>query len=1014
MRIMSKQNSLSYRNRIFLCFYCFILSSTLLAQTYNEKTFFQAIGDLTGGEYYSRAFGISANGKVIVGESSTEGGKEAFYWTSSEGMVSIGDLPGGDLNSSARATSADGAIIVGSGASHNPATYSSRQEAFRWTKNDGMVGLGFLNEEQVGNPSSAAMDITPDGSVIVGKSKNVFEEVLKEDEAFRWKNGVMTGLQTYMSTAYGVSPDGEIVVGSGNTQGRNEAFIWILGSPPQVFRQPFSGSVSYAMAASDNKTFVGMASNIDGYWEAFRWVYGIGLIPMGFVPGMGQWSFATDVSSDGSIIVGNANAGSDIRAFIWDETNGMRDLKSVLEEGGADLTGWTLSSAQAVSGSGDTIAGYGINPAGNTEAWIAGIGPSEYRLKRVNLNDEIEYFDVNTHAWNFKNKNSNMWPEEWWNVFDYDSELFFHEIDDPIYINSSSRFPDWFIFTEAFEYRQCYRGLYPYQIAFDIWKVISEPRVKSNSLTPEVKYWGGSCYGFAISSFLSFNFEKKFIDKFPDLHWDGYLNSFNINDNEYGDYYRKIINELHLYQWGDQQMDWDEEKKNASPNKTLTEIKQMFADDKQDDQILLLKLDSPSSGHAVNPYKIETDKDKPSIEWIYIYDSNYPNDSTRRIKIENNSWEYTIAPDNVWSSDKGFHLGPPMSIYFDMPTLFNQKYSLKSGTSSNSDYIRVFNTQSASTTITNSLDLSIGFADSSVYNHLAKGIPIIPYVGSYHPPIGYYLPQDNYSIKLTDFSDSVTYTTFFSDSVVYNYERFDAGSEQTDLLKYENGLCIYNEDNEEKTINIGSIAVQDSLELVFEINNCLLSEFDSLDIRLGDRDVLYLNNSGKQKNYDLLIRIISESLNKTFTQNQIGLAENTTHQIIPEWNNIDIESIMILIDSGNVGEFIDTIFLINEVTSIAKENLDSQKKLSGYDLVQNFPNPFNLSTTIGFGIPKDCFVTLQVFNINGQLMETLVNEHKDVGRHNLLWDAARYNSGLYYYKITAGDFSAVKKCILID
>ena len=174
-------------------------------------------------------------------------------------------------------------------------------------------------------PSSSVYDISADGSVIVGKSKNVFNEVLKEDEAFRWENGVMTGLQTYMSTANGVSSDGKIVVGSGITQGRREAFIWVLGYPPQTFRYPCSGCVGFARAVANNYTVVGMESNTDGNWEAFRWVNGVGLIHMGFIPGMGQFSSATDISLDGSVIVGVGNSGSDNRAFIWDEANGMRD-----------------------------------------------------------------------------------------------------------------------------------------------------------------------------------------------------------------------------------------------------------------------------------------------------------------------------------------------------------------------------------------------------------------------------------------------------------------------------------------------------------------------------------------------------------------------------------------------------------------------------------------------------------------------------------------------------------------
>jgi hypothetical protein len=71
---------------------------------------------------------------------------------------------------------------------------------------------------------------------------------------------------------------------------------------------------------------------------------------------------------------GSTSTGGEIEAFIWDQTNGMRSLKDVLERSyGLDLTGWTLESATGISADGLNIVGYGKNPNGFTEAWIATI-----------------------------------------------------------------------------------------------------------------------------------------------------------------------------------------------------------------------------------------------------------------------------------------------------------------------------------------------------------------------------------------------------------------------------------------------------------------------------------------------------------------------------------------------------------------------------------------------------------------------------------------------------------------
>jgi len=89
--------------------------------------------------------------------------------------------------------------------------------------------------------------------------------------------------------------------------------------------------------------------------------------------GLGGGSFASGVSADGSVVVGYGASSSGIEAFVWDETNGMRALIQILADQGIDMTGWNLFSATAISADGLTIVGYGANPSGNTEAFIASI-----------------------------------------------------------------------------------------------------------------------------------------------------------------------------------------------------------------------------------------------------------------------------------------------------------------------------------------------------------------------------------------------------------------------------------------------------------------------------------------------------------------------------------------------------------------------------------------------------------------------------------------------------------------
>ena len=97
------------------------------------------------------------------------------------------------------------------------------------------------------------------------------------------------------------------------------------------------------------------------------------MVGLGDLPGGGFDGLANDVSGDASIVVGSGNSASGGEAFIWDSTRGMRSLREVLLDLalGPILSGWTLLEATGISDDGLTIVGEGINPSGQSEAWIA-------------------------------------------------------------------------------------------------------------------------------------------------------------------------------------------------------------------------------------------------------------------------------------------------------------------------------------------------------------------------------------------------------------------------------------------------------------------------------------------------------------------------------------------------------------------------------------------------------------------------------------------------------------------
>jgi hypothetical protein len=86
---------------------------------------------------------------------------------------------------------------------------------------------------------------------------------------------------------------------------------------------------------------------------------------------------------------------------------------------------------------------------------------------------------------------------------------------------------------------------------------------------------------------------------------------------------------------------------------------------------------------------------------------------------------------------------------------------------------------------------------------------------------------------------------------------------------------------------------------------------------------------------------------------------------------------------------------------------------SSFNLSQNFPNPFNPTTNIFYSIPKDGFISLKVYDMLGTEIASLVNEKKPAGNYSVTFDATQLPSGVYVYKIQAGEFVNSKKMLLI-
>jgi len=122
-----------------------------------------------------------------------------------------------------------------------------------------------------------------------------------------------------------------------------------------------------------------------------------------------------------------------------------------------------------------------------------------------------------------------------------------------------------------------------------------------------------------------------------------------------------------------------------------------------------------------------------------------------------------------------------------------------------------------------------------------------------------------------------------------------------------------------------------------------------------------------------------------------------------DYNLRELDELTISIDGYGVG-----LLRIGQVLSSTEFHIPTE-----YALNSAYPNPFNPTTTIGYSVPAPSSLLLAIYNINGQLVETLVNTQMEAGYHTIEWDADNQPSGLYFVRMVAGNFVSTQKVLLL-
>ncbi len=338
---------------------------------------FTPLGDLPGGNFVSEARGLAPDGLAVVGHSRAGAGTEAARWILSrngsvyvvDAMEGLGFLSDGYRYSVAEDITDDGHAVFG-GSSYTVDSWGQpAAEAFRWTRDTGMLGLGFPPGSGT-LPQSFAQSCSADGAVLGGYGNNQSPTV-----PIRWRDGLWSfadsgGDPRPMGQLRSLSSDGSVGVGFEREGADSLYFVVWIGDEPAA--RLFLGQ---GVSVSRNGLWgAGMIRDDSGARLAVLVPIGSGAQTLG-TPAPGLFTTATAVADHGRVAaVRTGSAAESMEPWLWDRYSGaFIRMIDALEGYGLDLAGWDLTQIADMDADGRVLVGFGFNPAGDVEAFHASI-----------------------------------------------------------------------------------------------------------------------------------------------------------------------------------------------------------------------------------------------------------------------------------------------------------------------------------------------------------------------------------------------------------------------------------------------------------------------------------------------------------------------------------------------------------------------------------------------------------------------------------------------------------------
>ena len=204
-----------------------------------------------------------------------------------------------------------------------------------------------------------------------------------------------------------------------------------------------------------------------------------------------------------------------------------------------------------------------------------------------------------------------------------------------------------------------------------------------------------------------------------------------------------------------------------------------------------------------------------------------------------------------------------------------------------------------------------------------------------------------------------------------------------------------------------------------QINNGKIQYFPFLEIdNEGELNILYYDDRNTTSDSTDVFLSRSTDGGNTWVEYSIKNSRFKPKPILGGSSTYQGDHIALLSSGDNLHAFwmadysgIYQVWLATIDKNVLSVNDDVDNPVNSYNLFQNYPNPFNPGTTFKYSIPTQSNVTIKVYDIIGNEIETLINEEKSAGTYELNWSADQITSGIYFYRLQAGSYIETKKMV---